>query len=98
MSRASVFRWHKRFKQESKEVEHDPRSGRHSTSRNDENIELVKQKMCGDYRLIVQTIANKLAISCERVWIVITKDMGMKKICAKMVPQRPNIATYSSVL
>ena len=38
MSRACVFKWHKRFKERREEVEDDPRSGKPSTSRNDENL------------------------------------------------------------
>ena len=71
-------------------MEDDPRSGRPSTSRNEENIELVRQKVRADRRLTVRMIANELGISCERVWTIITEDLGMKKICAKMVPRLLN--------
>ena len=32
-------------------------------------------------------IADELGINSERVWRIITKDLGMRKICAKMVPR-----------
>ena len=62
-----VFKWHKRFKEGREELEEDPRSGRPSASRNDKNIELLRQKVRGDLRLTVRMIANELGISCERV-------------------------------
>ena len=88
MSRACVFKGYKRFKgkEEREEVEDDLRSGRSSTNRNDENIKIVRQKLCGNHWLTIQMIANKLGISCKRVWTIITEDLRMKKICAKMVP------------
>ena len=53
MSRAGVFKWHKRFKDGREKVEDDPRSGKPSTGRNDENIQLMRQKLHGDCRLTV---------------------------------------------
>ena len=35
-------------------------------------------------------IANELDMNCERVWTIITKHLGMRKICAKMVPRLLN--------
>ena len=32
-------------------------------------------------------IVVELDMNCERVWTNITKDLGMRKICAKMVPK-----------
>ena len=53
MSRSRVFEWHKRFKEGREEVEDDPRSGRPSTSRTDDNVERVRQMVRGDCRLTV---------------------------------------------
>ena len=90
MPRACVFKGHKRFKEGREEVEDDPRNGRPLTSRNDENIELVREKARGDRRLTVRMIANELGISCERVWTIITKDLEMIKVCVKIVPRLLN--------
>ena len=87
MSGNCVFKLDKKFKEGREELEDNPRSGRSSTSRNDENIELVRQKVRGDRRLTVRMIANELGISCERVWTIITEELGMKKICAKIFPK-----------
>ena len=35
-------------------------------------------------------IADELGMNSERVWRIITKDLGMRKICAKMVPRLLN--------
>ena len=69
------------------EVEDDHRSGRPSTSRTDENVECVRQKVRSNRRLTVRMIAHELGMNSERVWRIITEDLGMRKICAKKVPR-----------
>ena len=41
----------------------------------------------GDRRLTVRMIADELEINHNSVWKIITEDLGMRKICAKMVPK-----------
>ena len=65
-------------------------SRRPSTSRADENVERVKQKVQSNHRLIVRKIADELGMNSERVWRIITEDLGMRKIYAKMVPRLLN--------
>ncbi|KAJ8961743.1 hypothetical protein NQ318_021343 [Aromia moschata] len=42
LSRTQVFEWFKRFKEERETTEDDPRLGRPSTSKTDENIEKIE--------------------------------------------------------
>ena len=72
------------------EVEDDHRSGRSSTSRTDENVERVRQKVRSDRRITVRIIADELGMNSERVWRIITENLGMRKICAKMIPRLLN--------
>ena len=71
-------------------MENDHRSGRPSTSRTDENVERVRQKVRSDRRLTARMIADELDMNSERVWRIITEDLGMPKIYAKMVPRLLN--------
>ena len=87
MSRSRIFEWHKRFKEGREDVEDDSRSGRPSTSRTADNVERVEQMVRGDCRLTVQMIADELEINRNSAWKIITEDLGMRKICAKMVPK-----------
>ena len=57
MSRAEVFAWFRRFKEGRQSVNSNPRSGRPSTSRNEEKIAQVKAVVCSDRHLTVQKIA-----------------------------------------
>ena len=85
MSRCRVFEWYNRFKEGREDVEDDPRSGRPSTSKIEENVERVRQEVRSDCRLTVRMIANELSMNSERVWTIITEELGMRKICAKLV-------------
>ena len=90
MSRTRLFEWHRRFKEEREEVEDDHKSGKPSTSKTYENVERARQKVWSDCRLTVRMIADELDMNSERVWRIITEDLGMRKICAKMVPRLLN--------
>ena len=59
MSRTRLFQWHRRFKEEREEVEDDHRSGRPFTSRTDENVERVRQKVRSNHRLAVRIITDE---------------------------------------
>ena len=71
-------------------MEDDHRSGRPSTSRTDENVERVRQKVRSDRRLTVRMIADELGMNSVRVWKTFTEDLGMRKIYAKMIPRLLN--------
>ena len=90
MSRTRIFEWHKRFREGREDVEDDPKSGRPTTSRINENVERVREKVRSDRRLTVRMIADELSMNSERVWRIITEDLGMRKVCAKMVPRLLN--------
>jgi len=50
----------------------------------------VREKVQSDRRLTVTMIAEELDKNSERVWRIITKHLGMRKICAKMEPRLLN--------
>ena len=90
MSRTRLFEWHRSFKERRDEVEDDHRSGRPFTSRTDENVERVRQKVRSDRSLTVRMMADELGMNSDWVWRIITEDLCMSKICAKMVPRLLN--------
>jgi len=90
MSRTRLFEWHRRFKEGREEVEDDQRSVKPSTSRTQENVQHVREKVQSDRRLTIGMIADELDMNSERVRRIIIEDLGMRKICAKMVPRLLN--------
>ena len=87
MSRPRVFEWQKRFKSGREEVEDGLRSGRPSTTKIDKNIVRVKQMVRSDCRLTIRMIADNLDLNRESVRNILLHDLGMRKVCAKLVPK-----------
>ncbi|GFX52478.1 nitric oxide synthase, brain [Trichonephila clavipes] len=69
MSRARVFEWFRPFKEGRQSVNNDPRSGRPSTSRNEDKIAQMKAVVRSDGRLKVRKIAQECHISVVLQWI-----------------------------
>ena len=87
LSRARVFMWHKRFRDGREDVDDDERPGRPSSSRNEENVRKVRDLVRSDRRLSIKMMADQLGLNRETVRLVLIEDLGMRKICAKMVPR-----------
>lgn len=65
----------------------DERLGRPSMSWTDEkNLDKVCQIVCGNRWLTVRSIAGQVNIYREKVRKILTEDLDMRKMCAKMVP------------
>ena len=75
MQPATVYKWAKRFKE-----------GR-STSRNEENLKKVFNIVLQDRRITAGSIAEQLSISKTSVKYILSEDLLMRKLCAKMVPK-----------
>ena len=57
MNQASVFEWHKRFKEARESVRDDERCGRRKEVRTPELIGQIKNFMDNDHRLSIETIS-----------------------------------------
>ena len=87
MNRASVFEWHKRFKEGRESVRDDERCGRSKEVRTLELIGQIKNFMDKDRRVSIETISAQFDVSVETVHTIIRKELKMWKICAKFVPR-----------
>jgi len=77
----------KRFSEGRESVTDEERSGWPATSRTEENIAKVRQIVCENRRLTVRSIAEHVNIDRETVRKILTEDLDMRKMCAKMVPR-----------
>jgi len=78
----------KRFSEGRESVTDEESSGRPATSRTEENIANIRQILCENRRLTVRSIAEQVNIDRETVRIILTEDLDMRKVCAKMVPKK----------
>lgn len=87
MSRTQVFEWFGRFKRGEMSLEDQSRSGRPSTSRTDENIEKIRQKINEDRRLTIDQVSEETGVSWSSCQRILTEDLHMRRISAKFVPR-----------
>ena len=85
MNRASVFEWHKRFKEGKESVREDERCGRSKEVRTPELIGQIKNFMDKDRRMSIETISAQFDVSVGTVHTIIREELKMGKICAKFV-------------
>ena len=87
MNRASVFLWHKRFKESRESVRDDERCGRSKEVRTPELIGQIKNFMDKDCCVSIETIRAQFDVSVGTVYTIIREQLKMRKICAKSVPR-----------
>ena len=75
------------FSEGRESVIEEERSGRLATSRTEENIAKTRQILCENPWLTVRRIAEQVNIGRETVRKILTEDLDMRKVCAKMVPK-----------
>ncbi|GFW22262.1 protein GVQW3 [Trichonephila clavipes] len=79
--RSQSRKWHKAFKEGREEIADEPRSGRPTTTRTEENVDRVREVLRTDRRLSIQQIADTLHMSTFAVHGIV------RKVCAKLVPK-----------
>ena len=76
MNRASVFKWHKRFKEGRESVKDDERCGRSKEVRTPELIGQIKNCMDKVRRGFLETISAQLDISVGTVHTIIREELS----------------------
>jgi len=82
-----VFECFSRFKKGDLSIEDEPRSGRPSSSRNDENIAKIREKLNVDRHYTIDELSEVSGVSCSSVERILTQDLGMRRVEAKFVPR-----------
>jgi len=85
MKKTAVYKWVKRFSEGREIVTDEDRSGRPATNRTEENIAKVRQIVGENHRLTVRGIAEQVNINRDEVRKILTEDLDIRKVCAKMV-------------
>jgi len=87
MKKTAVYKWVKRFSEGRESVTDEKKSGRPATNRTEENIVKVRPIVHENPLLTVRSIAEQVNIDRETVRKILTEDLDMRKVCAKMVPK-----------
>ena len=87
MNRASVFEWHKRFKEGRESVSDDKRCESSKEVRTPELMGQIKNFMDKDCHVSIDTISAQFDVSVGTVHTIVREELNMRKICAKFVPR-----------
>jgi len=90
MKKTAVYKWVKCFSEGRESVTDEERSGWPATSRTEENIAKVCQIARENHWLTVRSIAEQVNINSETVQKILTEDLDMRKVYAKLVPNEVN--------
>ena len=77
----------KRFSEGRKSVTDEERSGRPAKSRTEEKNAKVRQILRENLRLTVRSIAEQVNIDRKTVRNILTEELYMRTVCAKMIPK-----------
>nr|CAH7750035.1 unnamed protein product [Callosobruchus chinensis] len=78
LSKTRVYQWFSSFKNGEMSIEDQPRPGRPSTSRNDENIEKINALVREDRRLTIDQLCEMSGISWSSVQRILSEDLYMR--------------------
>ena len=87
MKKIAVYKWVKHFSEGRESVTDEERSGRPATSRTEKYIAKVRQIVRDNRRMTVRSMTEQVNIDRETVRKILTEDLDMRKVCAKMVPK-----------
>ncbi|VVC45005.1 Hypothetical protein CINCED_3A014263 [Cinara cedri] len=68
-------------------IKDDPRSGRPSTSRNDDVVANIYEKVRNDRRLSDHELANEAGILIGSCHEILTENLQIRRVAAKFVPR-----------
>ena len=77
----------KSFLEGREQVEDEPRAGRTSTSKTDDSVERLRSLVTSHRQLTLRMISSELNLNRFTVHQILTQDLYMRKVCAKMVPK-----------
>ena len=87
LSPTQIKLWFKCFKDGRAFIESDHRSWRSSTSRNNEVMDQVHEKVLKDRCITIQEIAGEVGISTGSIHTILTEGLNLRKVSAKFVPK-----------
>jgi transposase len=87
VDRSTDSRWATRFREGRVTVNDDPRPGRPKTSTDERSVELVADFLAEDRRATREEISQGTGISPTSIFLILSKDLQKRNICALWLPQ-----------
>ena len=87
MGKTQVFKWFSSFESGEMSIDGQPRFGRPSTARTDENVEKIREIILEDRRRTNKEVLEKSGVTWSSVQRILSEDLGMRRVVAKFVPR-----------
>ena len=84
LSRTQYHKWYQRFKSSRKSIEDNPKSGRPSTSMDDDHVEKVFAVIRQNRRLTVREVAEEVGICKSSCDLILTEKTEAASCCRKI--------------
>jgi len=91
LSRTLSHKWYQGFKSGRTSIEDDPKSGRLSTSMDDDHVEKLLAVIRPNRRLTVREVAKEVGICKISCHLILTEKRKMCRVAAKFAP-RPSLS------
>ena len=87
LSRTQCHEWYQRFKLGRTSIEDDPKSGRPSTSMDDDHDEKVLAVIRQNRHLTVREVAEEVGIRKNLCHLILTDKLKMRRVAEDFVPR-----------
>ena len=87
LSRTQCHECYQRFKSGRTPIEDDPKTGRPSTSMDDDDAEKVLAVICQNRRPTVREVAEEVGICKRSCHLILTDKLQIRRVAAKFVPR-----------
>lgn len=85
--KTTIYEWVSRFKEGKEDIKDEHRTGRPTSSMNEEIVVAVESLVEENRRISVQVVAKSLNISYGSAHSILKDRLGLSKLCARWVPK-----------
>ena len=88
LGKTQVYEWFSRFRNDELSLADQPRSGRLSTSRMDENFARIRELILQDRRRTIDDLVDLFGVSWSSCQRILSEELQMKRVAAKICASR----------